>query len=133
MESPLGWILDVTFPVSVAFMTIPGAFGGAIILLPKYDITLYVSFIGFTLNSIFSPVKNRLPKVAFETLLLVVLVVLLTASCSTILRALPPVSNGSVPPFHSHSLMVSTPGYISCWYIANMLSRNASFPVEFVL
>src|SRR5215217_9076443 len=98
MESPLGWILDVTFPVSVAFMTIPGAFGGAIILLPKYDITLYVSFIGFTLNSIFSPVKNRLPKVTFETLLLVVLDVLLTASCSTLLRALPPVSNGSVPP-----------------------------------
>src|SRR5687767_11309257 len=72
MESPLGWILDVTFPVSVAFITIPGAFGGIIILLPKYDITLYVSFIGFTLNSIFSPVKNRLPKVAFEVLLVVV-------------------------------------------------------------
>src|SRR5688500_3173659 len=115
MESLLGWILDVTFPVSVAFMTIPGAFGGIIILLPKYDITLYVSFIGFTLNSIFSPDKNRLPKVAFETLLLVVLVVLLTAPCSPILGAPPPpVSNGSVPPFHSHSLMVSTPGYISC-------------------
>src|SRR5215208_5776376 len=83
MESPLGWILDVTFPVSVAFMTIPVAFGGIIILLPKYDITLYVSFIGFTLNSIFSPVKNRLPKTAFETLLLVVVVALLTASCSS--------------------------------------------------
>src|SRR5215203_2394159 len=81
MESPLGWILDVTFPVSVAFMTIPGAFGGIIILLPRYDITLYVSFIGFTLNSIFSPVKNRLPKAAFETLLVVVIV--LTASCSS--------------------------------------------------
>src|SRR5215204_7215524 len=75
MESPLGWILDVTFPVSVAFMTIPGAFGGIIILLPKYDITLYVSFIGFTLNSIFSPDENRLPKTAFEILLLVVLIV----------------------------------------------------------
>ena len=72
----------MTFPVSVAFMVLV-AFGGAIILLPKYDITLYVSFIGFTLNSIFSPVKNRLPKVTFETLLLVVLVVLLTASCSS--------------------------------------------------
>src|SRR5688500_3115717 len=82
MESLLGWILDVTFPVSVAFMTIPGAFGGIIILLPKYDITLYVSFIGFTLNSIFSPVKNRLPKTAFETLLVGV-VVLLRASCSS--------------------------------------------------
>src|SRR5687768_4651699 len=128
-------------------MTIPGTFGGIIILLPKYDITLYVSFIGFTLNSIFSPVKNRLPKVAFETLFLVVLVVLLAASCAPssalvmvvvwfpVVGAppLPPVSNGSVPPFHSHSLMVSTPGYISCWYIANMLSRNASCPVEFVL
>ena len=91
MESPLGWILDVTFPVSVAFMTIPGAFGGIIILLPKYDITLNVSFIGFTLNSIFSPVKNRLPNVAFETLLLVVLVVLLTASCSS-----PPTDVGVV-------------------------------------
>src|SRR5215208_2484690 len=83
MESPLGWILDVTFPVSVAFMTIPEAFGGIIILLPKYDITLYVSFIGFTLNSIFSPVKNRLPKTSFETLLLVVVVGVLTASCSS--------------------------------------------------
>src|SRR5215210_7872329 len=83
MESPLGWILDVTFPVSVAFMTIPGAFGGAIILLPKYDITLYVSFIGFTLNSIFSPVKNRLPKTAFETFLLMGVVGVLTASCSS--------------------------------------------------
>src|SRR5687768_10772674 len=115
MESLLGWILDVTFPVSVAFMTIPGAFGGIIILLPKYDITLYVSFIGFTLNSIFSPLKNRLPKVAFETLLLVVLVVLLlTVSCSPILRAPLPLSDGSVPPFHSQTLMVSTPGYISC-------------------
>src|SRR5215211_3335725 len=72
-------MLIVTFPVSVEFMT-PVAFGGIIILLPKYDITIYVSFIGFTFASIPSPNENRLPKTAFETLLVVV--VLLTASCS---------------------------------------------------
>ena len=71
----------VTFPVSVEFMT-PVAFGGIIILLPKYDITIYVSFIGFTFASVPSPNENRRPKRAFETLL-VVAVVLLTASCSS--------------------------------------------------
>src|SRR5215204_428903 len=74
-------ILIVTFPVSVEFMT-PVAFGGIIILLPKYDITIYVSFIGFTFASVPSPNENRRPKRAFETLLVVV-VVLLTASCSS--------------------------------------------------
>src|SRR5215217_3001757 len=74
-------ILIVTFPVSVEFMT-PVAFGGIIILLPKYDITIYVSFIGFTSASVPSPNENRRPKRAFETLLVLV-VALLTASCSS--------------------------------------------------
>src|SRR5215211_7901658 len=74
-------MLIVTFPVSVEFMT-PVAFGGIIILLPKYDITIYVSFIGFTFASVPSPNENRRPKRAFETLLAVA-VVLLTASCSS--------------------------------------------------
>ena len=72
----------MTFPVSVEFMT-PVAFGGIIILLPKYDITIYVSFIGFTFASVPSPNENRRPKRAFETLLVLVVVVLLTASCSS--------------------------------------------------
>src|SRR5215203_5894899 len=75
-------MLIVTFPVSVEFMT-PVAFGGIIILLPEYDTTICVSFIGFTFASVPSPNENRRPKAAFETLLLVVVVfVLLTASCS---------------------------------------------------
>src|SRR5215213_6838914 len=61
----------------------PVAFGGIIILLPKYDITIYVSFIGFTFASVPSPNENRRPKRAFETLLVLVVVVLLTASCSS--------------------------------------------------
>src|SRR5215211_1993737 len=60
----------------------PVAFGGIIILLPKYDITIYVSFIGFTFASVPSPNENRRPKRAFETLLVLV-VALLTASCSS--------------------------------------------------
>src|SRR5215203_3343583 len=60
----------------------PVAFGGIIILLPKYDIPIYVSFIGFSFASVPSPNENRRPKRAFETLL-VVAVVLLTASCSS--------------------------------------------------
>jgi hypothetical protein len=50
--------------------------------LPKYDITIYVSFIGFTFASVPSPNENRRPKRAFETLLVAV-VVLLTTSCSS--------------------------------------------------
>src|SRR5215204_188292 len=61
----------------------PVAFGGIIILLPKYDITIYVSFIGFTFASVPSPNENRRPKRAFETLLVLVVVALLTASCSS--------------------------------------------------
>src|SRR5215218_5129141 len=61
----------------------PVAFGGIIILLPKYDITIYVSFIGFTSASVPSPNENRRPKRAFETLLVLVVVALLTASCSS--------------------------------------------------
>jgi hypothetical protein len=74
--------LIVTFPVSVAFM-IPAAFGGSIILLPEYEITIYVSFTGFTFDSTSSPssYEKRRPKRAFEALLVVVFM-LLTASCS---------------------------------------------------
>src|SRR5918995_3295930 len=61
----------------------PVAFGGIIILMPKYDITIYVSFIGFTFASVPSPNENRRPKRVFETLLVLVVVVLLTASCSS--------------------------------------------------
>ena len=71
----------VTFPISVAFMT-PVPFGGSIILLPEYEITIYVSFTGFTFDCTSSPssYEKRRPKRAFEALLVVV--VLLTASCS---------------------------------------------------
>src|SRR5215216_7697630 len=59
------------------------AFGGRIILLPEYEITIYVLFTGFTFDSTSSPssYEKRRPKRAFETLLVAV-VVLLTASCS---------------------------------------------------
>src|SRR5688572_29119214 len=58
------------------------AFGGSIILLPEYEITIYVSFTGFTFDSTSSPssYEKRRPKRAFEALLVVV--VLLKASCS---------------------------------------------------
>ena len=71
----------VTFAVSVAFM-VPVPFGGRIILLPEYEITIYVSFTGFTFDCTSSPssYEKRRPKRAFEALLVVV--VLLTASCS---------------------------------------------------
>jgi hypothetical protein len=49
--------------------------------LPTYDISMYVSLIGLKLVNSASSVKNRLPKTAFEILLVVV--VLLTASCSS--------------------------------------------------
>src|SRR5215210_3388692 len=67
------------FPVSVAFMELV-AFGGIIVALPTYDISMYVLLIGLKLVNSASSVKNRLPKAAFETLLVVVIV--LTASCS---------------------------------------------------
>src|SRR5215212_8777470 len=70
------------FPVSIAFMVLV-AFGGIIVALPTNDISMYVLLVGLKLVNSASSVKNRLPKVAFETLLLVVLVVLLTASCSS--------------------------------------------------
>src|SRR5215217_6360992 len=69
------------FPVSVAFMELV-AFGGIIVALPTYDISMYVLLIGLKLVNSASSVKNRLPKAAFETLLLVVVIVL-TASCSS--------------------------------------------------
>src|SRR5215203_767459 len=68
------------FPVSVAFMVLV-AFGGIIVALPTYDISMYVSLIGLKLVNSASSVKNRLPKAAFEILLAVVIV--LTASCSS--------------------------------------------------
>ena len=69
------------FPVSVVFMVLV-AFGGIIVALPTYDISMYVSLIGLKLVNSASSVKNRLPKVAFE-ILLAVFVLLLTASCSS--------------------------------------------------
>ena len=69
------------FPVSVAFMVLV-VFGGIIVALPTNDISMYVSLIGLKLVNSASSVKNRLPKTAFETLLVGV-VVLLTASCSS--------------------------------------------------
>src|SRR5215211_1292304 len=69
------------FPVSVAFMELV-AFGGIIVALPTYDISMYVLLIGLKLVNSASSVKNRLPKAAFETLLVVVVIVL-TASCSS--------------------------------------------------
>src|SRR5215212_1460885 len=135
MESPLGWILDVTFPVSVAFMVLV-AFGGAIILLPKYDITLYVSFIGFTLNSIFSPVKNRLPKAAFETLLLVVVIVL-TASCSSpptdvVVVVLLPIVEADTRVVVDAKIIVSVKIVATRWMLRNrdiFLLRLFSIPI----
>jgi hypothetical protein len=44
---------------------------------------MYVSLIGLKLVNSASSVKNRLPKIAFEILLVVVFVLLLTASCSS--------------------------------------------------
>src|SRR5918995_6617664 len=77
---PFGWRFSVRFPVSVAFIVAVVASGGIIVLLPTYDTTVYVSLIGLKLVNLSSPAKNRLPKTAFETLL--VAVVLLTASSS---------------------------------------------------
>src|SRR5215203_3284417 len=70
------------FPVSVAFMELV-AFGGIIVALPTYDISMYVLLIGLKLVNSASSAKNRLPKAAFEVLLLVVFVLLLIASCSS--------------------------------------------------
>src|SRR5215211_377362 len=70
------------FPVSVVFMVLV-AFGGIIVALPTYDISMYVSLIGLKLVNSASSVKNRLPKVAFEILLVMVFMLLLTASCSS--------------------------------------------------
>src|ERR671911_2537738 len=78
---PFGWRFSVRFPVSVAFIVaVVVASGGIIVLLPTYDTSVYVSLIGLKLVNLSSPAKNRLPKTAFETLL--VAVVLLTASSS---------------------------------------------------
>src|SRR5918999_809365 len=78
---PFGWSFNVRFPVSVAFIVaVVVVSGGIIVLLPTYDTPVYVSLIGLKLVNLSSPVKNRLPKKAFETLL--VAVVVFTASCS---------------------------------------------------
>src|SRR5688572_3009869 len=71
---PFGWRFSVRFPVSVAFIVAAVASGGIIVLLPTYDTTVYVSLIGLKLVNLSSPVKNRLPKTAFELLLLLVVV-----------------------------------------------------------
>src|SRR5215218_924573 len=64
---------------------IPVPFGGSIILLLEADTIIYVSFTGFTFGSTSSRssrYEKRRPKRAFEALLVVGLV-LLTASCSS--------------------------------------------------
>src|SRR5688500_661673 len=71
---PFGWRFSVRFPVSVAFIVAVVASGGIIVLLPTYDTTVYVSLIGLKLVNLSSPVKNRLPKTAFELLLLLLVV-----------------------------------------------------------
>src|SRR5918996_4025533 len=81
---PFGWRFSVRFPVSVAFIVavvVPSR--GIIVLLPTYDTSVYVSLIGLKLVNLSSPVKNRLPKTAFEALLVVVAVVVFTASSSS--------------------------------------------------
>jgi hypothetical protein len=50
-------------------------------MLCTVDISMYVSLIGFTLAVSNSTIMSTSPKTAFETLLLVSVVVLLTASC----------------------------------------------------
>src|SRR5215207_3247343 len=90
---PLGWRFSVRFPVSVAFIVaVVGASGDIIVLLPTYDTSVYVSLIRLKLVNLSCPVKNRLPKTAFEILLAVVVVVVLVAtSCS------PPPTDVVVP------------------------------------
>src|SRR5215204_3330957 len=73
---PFGWRSSVRFPVSVAFIVAVVASGGIIVLLPTYDTSVYVSLIGLKLVNLSSPVKNRLPKTAFELLLLLAVLVL---------------------------------------------------------
>src|SRR5918994_6856479 len=74
---PFGWRLSVRFPVSVAFIVaVVVASGGIIVLLPTYDTSVNVSLIGLKLVNLSSPVKNRLPKTAFELLLLLAVLVL---------------------------------------------------------
>src|ERR671914_856594 len=83
---PFGRRFSVRFPVSVAFIVAVAASGGNIVLLPTYDTSVYVSLIGLKLVNLSSPVKNRLPKTASETLLLLLLFVAVTgASCSVVL------------------------------------------------
>src|SRR5918992_55433 len=80
---PFGWRFSVRFPVSVAFIVAVVASGGIIVLLPTYDTTVYVSLIGLKLVNLSSPVKNRLPKTAFELLLVVVVLVLVVFKASS--------------------------------------------------
>src|SRR5918995_5585691 len=73
---PFGWRFSVRFPVSVAFIVaVVVASGGIIVLLPTYDTSVYVSLIGLKLVNLSSSVKNRLPKTAFELLLLLLALV----------------------------------------------------------
>jgi hypothetical protein len=121
--------LIVTFPVSVAFM-IPVAFGGSIILLPEYEITIYVSFTGFTFDSTSSPssYEKRRPKRAFEALLVVVFV-LLTASCSPptdVVVALLPVVEADTRVAVDAKINVSMTIVATRW----MLRSNDIFPLQ---
>ena len=74
-EMPFGLRLKVRFPISIAFIVaLVVESGGVIVLLPAYYNAVYVSLIGLKLVNVSSPVRNRLPKTAFELLLLMVLV-----------------------------------------------------------
>src|SRR5919106_6859402 len=87
-EMPFGLRLNVRFPVSVAFIVaVVVVSGGIIVLLPAYDSSVYVSLIRLKFVNVSSPVKNRLPKTAFELLLVVVMFVLVVVedSCSSLI------------------------------------------------
>src|SRR5215212_6121897 len=123
------------FPVSVAFMELV-AFGGIIVALPTYDISMYVLLIGLKLVNSASSVKNRLPKVAFETLLLVVVIVL-TASCSSpptdvVVVVLLPIVEADTRVVVDAKIIVSVKIVATRWMLRNrdiFLLRLFSIPI----
>src|SRR5215211_2034457 len=123
------------FPVSVAFMELV-AFGGIIVALPTYDISMYVLLIGLKLVNSASSVKNRLPKAAFETLLLVVVIVL-TASCSSpptdvVVVVLLPIVEADTRVVVDAKIIVSVKIVATRWMLRNrdiFLLRLFSIPI----
>src|SRR5215213_7720153 len=122
------------FPVSVAFMELV-AFGGIIVALPTYDISMYVLLIGLKLVNSASSVKNRLPKAAFETLLVVVIV--LTASCSSpptdvVVVVLLPIVEADTRVVVDAKIIVSVKIVATRWMLRNrgiFLLRLFSIPI----